>query len=54
MSIYTIVFIVVTILLLIGLSLFALLIMKIDKWVDKKERLGRDSVYKDKNENEEK
>ncbi len=50
MSIYTIVFIVVTVLLLIGLGLFTLLIMKIDKWVDKKERLGRDSIYKEKAE----
>ncbi len=50
MSLYTIVFIVVTILLLIGLGIFTLIVMKIDKWVDKKERLGRDSIYKDKKE----
>jgi hypothetical protein len=48
MSLYTMVFIVVTILLLIGLGLFSLVVMKIDKWVDKKERLGRDSMYKSK------
>ena len=50
MSLYTIVFIVVTILLLIGLGLFTLLIMKIDKWIDKKERLGRESIFKTKEE----
>jgi hypothetical protein len=50
MSLYTIVFIVVTVLLLIGLGIFTLIVMKIDKWVDKKERLGRDSIYKDKKE----
>jgi hypothetical protein len=38
----------VTILILIGLALFGLLIMKIDKWVDQKERLGRKSIYKEK------
>ncbi len=50
MSLYTIVFIVVTVLLLIGLGIFTLIVMKIDKWVDKRERLGRDSIYKDKKE----
>lgn len=48
MDLYTLVFIIVTILLLIGLGLFTLLVMKIDKWVDKRERLGRDSIYKTK------
>jgi hypothetical protein len=48
MSIYTIAFIAVTLLVLIGLALFGLLIMKIDKWVDRKERLGKESLYKDK------
>jgi len=48
MSLYTIVFIVVTLLLLIGLGIFTLIVMKIDKWVDKKERLGRDSIYSSK------
>jgi hypothetical protein len=48
MSIYTIAFIAVTLLVLIGLALFGLLIMKIDRWVDKKERLGKESLYKDK------
>ena len=41
MDLYTLVFVIVTILLLIGLGLFTLLVMKIDKWVDKRERLGR-------------
>ncbi len=50
MSLYTMVFVVVTILLLIGLGLFSLLMMKIDKWVDKKERLGKDSIYKSKDD----
>ncbi|MCX6149071.1 MAG: hypothetical protein NTX22_00955 [Ignavibacteriales bacterium] len=48
MSLYSIVFIAVTILLLIGLGLFGLLIMKIDKWIDKKERLGRENIFKPK------
>lgn len=48
MSLYTIVFIIVTILILIGLSLFGLLISKIDKWIDRKERLGKESIYKEK------
>ena len=48
MSLYTIVFIIVTILILIGLSLFGFLINKIDKWIDKKERFGSQSIYKDK------
>ena len=46
MSLYTIVFILVTILILIGLALFGLLIMKIDKWIDRKERVGKGSIYK--------
>jgi hypothetical protein len=48
MDLYTLVFVIVTILLLIGLGLFTLIVMKIDKWVDKRERLGRDSIYKTK------
>ena len=54
MDFYTLVFIIVTILLLIGLGLFTLLVMKIDKWVDKKERLGRDNIYKEKKKTKDK
>lgn len=50
MNLYTIVFVFVTILILIGLGLFGLLIMKIDKWIDRKERVGNESVYKAKKE----
>jgi hypothetical protein len=46
MSLYTIVFILVTILIISGLTVFGLLIVKLDKWIDRKERLGRESVYK--------
>lgn len=46
MSLYTIVFILITILLLCGLAIFGWLIYKLDKWIDKKERLGRESIYK--------
>ncbi len=46
MSLYTIVFIIITVLLLLGLSLFAFIMMKIDKWVDKKDRVGNESIYK--------
>lgn len=46
MSLYTIVFIIVTILVISGLALFGILISKLDKWIDKKERLGRKSVFK--------
>ena len=45
MDLYTIVFIFVTILILIGLGLFGLLIMKIDKWIDRSDRVGKESVY---------
>ncbi len=48
MSLYTIVFVVITILILIGLSLFGLLISKIDKWIDRKDRVGNQSIYKEK------
>jgi hypothetical protein len=47
-SLYTIVFILVTILVSIGLVLFGLLITKLDRWIDRKERLGRESIYKEK------
>lgn len=50
MDIYTLVFIFVTILILIGLGLFGWLIMKIDKWIDRKERVGKESIYKEKKE----
>lgn len=46
MSLYTIVFIIVTILVISGLALFGILISKLDKWIDKKERLGRESIFK--------
>jgi len=54
MSMYTIVFILVTILILIALSLFGLMISKLDKWIDKNERLGAQSIYKDKTPAEDK
>jgi len=47
-SLYTIVFILVTFLILIGLALFGLFVTKLDKWIDRRERLGRESVYKKK------
>ena len=50
MDLYTIVFILVTVLILIGVALFGLLIMKIDKWIDRKERVGKQSIYKEKKE----
>jgi hypothetical protein len=48
MSLYTIVFILVTLLIVVGLALFGLLIAKIDSWVDRKERVGRESIFKEK------
>ncbi|MCX6174940.1 MAG: hypothetical protein NTZ27_09335 [Ignavibacteriales bacterium] len=50
MSLYTIVFIFVTLLIVIGLALFGLLIAKIDSWIDKKERVGKESIYKEKSD----
>lgn len=50
MSLYTIVFIFVTLLIVIGLALFGLLIAKIDRWIDKKERMGKESIYKEKSD----
>lgn len=50
MSVYTIVFIFVTLLIIIGLALFGLLIAKIDSWVDMKDRVGKESIYKKKSE----
>ena len=46
MDLYVIVFIFVTILILIGLGLFGWLIIKLDKWIDRKDRVGRESIYK--------
>lgn len=54
MSLYTIVFIFVTILVITGLALFGVIISKIDKWIDKKERLGRQSVIKNEKREEKK
>ncbi|HOI28860.1 MAG TPA: hypothetical protein PLZ15_03795 [Melioribacteraceae bacterium] len=54
MSLYTIVFILVSILLLAGLALFGLLISKLDKWIDRRERLGKESIYKNKSDKTEK
>jgi hypothetical protein len=50
MSLYTIVFILVTLLVVIGLSLFGLLITRLDRWIDRRERLGRESIVKKKKE----
>jgi len=50
MSLYTIVFILVTILVLAGLGLFGLLITKIDRWIDRNDRVGKESIYKQKSE----
>ncbi|MFA7227682.1 MAG: hypothetical protein WC061_01500 [Melioribacteraceae bacterium] len=50
MDLYTIVFVLVTILILIGLALFGLLIMKLDRWIDRKDRVGKQSVYAEKKE----
>lgn len=50
MSIYTLVFILVTILVIAGLGLFGLLISKIDRWIDKRERLGKESIKKETSE----
>jgi hypothetical protein len=52
MNLYTLIFILVTLLVIIGLALFGLLISKIDKWIDKKERLGRESIYDNKQESD--
>lgn len=51
MSLYTLVFIFVTILILAGLALFGIFISKLDKWIDRRERLGKESIYKKKIEN---
>jgi hypothetical protein len=54
MSLYTIVFILVTVLIMIGITLFGLGISKLDKWIDRRERLGKESIYKTEDEKEEK
>lgn len=46
MSLYTTIFILVTVLILVGIAIFGLLISKLDKWIDRKERLGKSSIYK--------
>jgi hypothetical protein len=51
MSLYTIVFIFVTLLVIIGLTLFGLLITKLDRWIDRRERLGSETIVKDKKGN---
>lgn len=53
MSLYTIVFLLVTVLVIVGLGLFGLLISKIDRWIDRRERLGRESIKKDNPETKE-
>ena len=50
---YTIVLIFVTILILIGLALFGFLILKIDRWIDRRERVGGESIFKAKKKDEE-
>ena len=50
MSLYTIVFILVTVLIMIGITLFGLAISKLDKWIDRRERLGKESIYKTEDE----
>ncbi len=50
MSLYTIVFILVTVLVMIGITLFGLAISKLDKWIDRRERLGNESIYKTEDE----
>lgn len=47
MSLYTVIFILVTILIIAGLAIFGLLVVKLDKWIDRKERLGEESIYKE-------
>lgn len=53
MSLYTIIFILVAVLILVGIAIFGLLITKLDKWIDRKERLGKNSIYQtEKKQNE--
>jgi hypothetical protein len=52
MGIYTIGAVLVLILLFGGLGLVMLFIVKLDKRIDKRDRLGKESVYKPKKEEE--
>jgi len=53
MGIYTIGAILVLVLLFGGLGLVMLFIVKLDKRIDKRDRLGKDSIYKPKDEKRE-
>ncbi len=46
MSLYTMIFILVAVLILIGIALMGFLISKLDKWIDKRDRVGQQSIYK--------
>lgn len=46
MSLYTMIFILVAALILIGIALMGFLISKLDKWIDKRDRVGQQSIYK--------
>ncbi len=48
MSLYTMIFILVAVLILIGIALMGFLISKLDKWIDKRDRVGQQSIYKAK------
>ncbi len=48
MSLYTMIFILVAALILIGIALMGFLISKLDKWIDKRDRVGQQSIYKAK------
>ncbi|MDP2036759.1 MAG: hypothetical protein Q8L04_05210 [Ignavibacteria bacterium] len=50
MSLYTIVFILVTVLIMTGITLFGLAISKLDKWINRRERLGKESIYSTEDE----
>jgi hypothetical protein len=54
MGIYTIGAIFVLVLLFGGLGLVMLFVVKLDKRIDKRDRLGKASVYKPKKEDENK
>jgi hypothetical protein len=42
------IFILVAVLILIGIALMGFLISKLDKWIDKRDRVGQQSIYKAK------
>jgi len=42
------VFILVAVLILIGIALMGFLISKLDRWIDKRDRVGQQSIYKEK------